>query len=46
MFQFFWKEKIEQTVAFEDIDGKVQLRGISGVDGDLNPYLVTRTNFA
>jgi len=42
----FWKEKIEQTVAFEEIDGKVQLKGISGVDGEPNPYLVTRTNFA
>ena len=41
-----WQEKIEQTVAFEDIDGKVQLKGISGIDGEPNPYLVTRTNFA
>lgn len=41
-----WQEKIEQTVAFEDIDGKVQLKGISGIDGEHNPYLVTRTNFA
>ena len=44
--QIFWPEKIEQTVAFEDIDGNVQLKGISGIDGDPNPYLVTRTNFA
>jgi hypothetical protein len=44
--QIFWPEKIEQTVAFEDIDGKVQLKGISGIDGEPNPYLVTRTNFA
>ncbi len=41
-----WQEKIEQTVAFEDIDGNVQLKGISGIDGDPNPHLVTRTNFA
>ena len=41
-----WQEKIEQTVAFEDIDGNVQLKGISGIDGEPNPYLVTRTNFA
>ena len=41
----FWKERIEQTVAFEEIDGNVQLKGISGVDGEPNPYLVTRTNF-
>ena len=42
----FWQERVEQTVAFEDVDGKVQLKGISGVDGEPNPYLVTRTNFA
>jgi hypothetical protein len=42
----FWQEKIEQTVAFEDIDGNVQLRGISGIGGEPNPYLITRTNFA
>ena len=42
----FWQEKIKQTVAFEDVDGNVQLKGISGIDGDPNPYLVTRTNFA
>jgi len=42
----FWQERVEQTVAFEEIDGKVQLKGISGVDGEPNPYLVTRTNFA
>ncbi len=41
----FWQEKIEQTVAFEDVDGNVQLRGISGIDGEPNPYIITRTNF-
>ncbi len=41
-----WQEKIEQTVAFEDIDGNVQLKGISGIGGEPNPYLVIRTNFA
>jgi hypothetical protein len=40
-----WQEKIKQTVAFEDIDGHAQLKGISGIDGEPNPYLVTRTNF-
>ena len=44
--QIFWPEKIEQTVAFEDIDGNVQLTGISGIDGEPNPHLITRTNFA
>ena len=40
-----WKEKIEQTVAFEDINGRVQLKGVLGVDGEPNPHIVTRTNF-
>jgi hypothetical protein len=42
----FWQEKVEQTVAFEDIDEQVQLRGISGVGGEPNPHLITRTTFA
>lgn len=42
----FWPETVRQTVAFEDVDGQVQLKGISGVDGEPNPYLVTRTSFA
>ena len=37
---------VEQTVVFEDINGKVQLRGISGIAGDPNPHLITRTGFA
>ena len=42
----FWQERVEQTVAFEDVDGQVQLQGILGIDGEPNPYLITRTNFA
>jgi len=42
----FWQERVEQTVDFEEVDGKTQLQGISGVDGEPNPYLVTRTGFA
>jgi hypothetical protein len=42
----FWQEKVEQTVAFEDIEGQVQLRGIIGIDGEPNPHLLTRTSFA
>lgn len=42
----FWQERVEQTVAFEDVDGNVHLHGISGIDGDPNPYLITRTSFA
>ena len=42
----FWQERVEQTVAFEDIDDQVQLQGISGIGGGPNPYLITRTSFA
>ena len=42
----FSQERVEQTVVFEDIDGKVQIRGTSGVGGEPNPHLVTRTSFA
>jgi hypothetical protein len=42
----FWQEKVEQTVVFEEINGKVQLRGVIGVDGDPNPTLISRTGFA
>ncbi len=41
----FWTEKVEQTVVFEDIDGKVQLRAIKGVTGEPNPTLLSRTSF-
>lgn len=42
----FWQERVEQTVAFEDVDGKVHLKGISGIGGEPNPHLITRTSFA
>ncbi|NQV40451.1 MAG: hypothetical protein HQ505_07975 [Nitrosopumilus sp.] len=42
----FWQERVEQTVAFEDVNGKVQLQGIFGIAGEPNPYLITRTSFA
>lgn len=42
----FWQEKVEQTVVFKDIDGKVQLRGIVGISGEINPTLISRTGFA
>ena len=44
--EIFWQEKVEQTVVFEDIDGKVQIRGISGINGEPNPHLISRTSFA
>ena len=42
----FYPEKVEQTVSFEEIDGNVQIVGISGVKGDPNPTLLSRTSFA
>ena len=44
--EIFWQERVEQTVAFEDVDGQVQLQGISGIGGEPNPHLITRTGFA
>ena len=42
----YYQEKVEQTVMFEEIDGKVQLVGITGIKGEVNPTLLTRTSFA
>ena len=44
--EIFWTEKVEQTVVFEEIEGKVQIRGISGITGEANPHLISRTGFA
>lgn len=44
--QIFYPEKIEQTVAFHDVEGEVRLVGILGVDGKENPTLIMRTSFA
>ena len=44
--EIFWQEKVEQTIAFEDIDGKVQVVGITGITGETNPHLISRTSFA
>ncbi len=43
--QIFWPEKVEQTVAFIDIDGEVKIIGISGTAEDNNPTLIMRTSF-
>lgn len=43
--QIFWPETVRQTVSFEEINGTVQLRGISGIGGEPNPILVSRTQF-
>ena len=42
----FLTEKVEQTVAFEEIDGIVQINAIKGVQGENNPTLYSRTGFA
>jgi hypothetical protein len=44
--EIFWAETVEQTVVFEEINGEVQVRGISGVSGESNPTLLSRTSFA
>ena len=44
--EIFWAETVEQTVVFEEIDGKVQINAIKGVAEDANPTLLSRTSFA
>jgi len=44
--EIFWAETVEQTIVFEEINGEVQVRGISGVSGESNPTLLSRTSFA
>lgn len=42
----FYPEKVEQTVAFQEVDGKVKIVGKLGVIEDDNPTLIMRTSFA
>ena len=42
----FYAEKVEQTVAFQEIDGKVMLVGKLGITEGDNPTLIMRTSFA
>jgi len=42
----YYPEKVEQTVMFEEVNGQIQLVGIKGVKGEVNPTLLTRTSFA
>lgn len=44
--QIFWSERVEQTVAFVDINDEVKLIGISGTAEDNNPTLIMRTSYA
>ena len=43
--EIFLTEQVKQTVAFQDIDGKVTLVGILGTGETNNPTLVTRVSF-
>jgi hypothetical protein len=42
----FYPEKVEQTVAFQEVDGEVMLVGKLGIKEDNNPTLIMRTSFA
>ena len=42
----FYPEKVEQTVAFQEVDGKVMLVGKLGISEGNNPTLIMRTSFA
>ena len=42
----FYPEKVEQTVAFQEIDGNVMLVGKLGITEGNNPTLIMRTSFA
>lgn len=42
----FYPEKVEQTVAFQEVDGVVKLVGKLGIKEDNNPTLIMRTSFA
>jgi hypothetical protein len=44
--EIFWPEKVEQTVAFKELDDQVKLVGITGTKEDNNPTLIMRTSFA
>lgn len=44
--QIFYPEQVKQTVAFQDVDGKVRLVGLLGIDGEDNPTLIMRVGFA
>ena len=43
--EIFLTEQVKQTVAFQDVDNKVTLVGVSGTGETNNPTLVTRVSF-
>lgn len=44
--EIFYPEKVEQTIAFRDVNGEVKIVGIKGISEDNNPTLIMRTSFA
>ena len=44
--EIFWQERVEQTILFEEINGKPQISAIKGVSSENNPTLISRTSFA
>lgn len=42
----FYPEKVEQTIAFQDVNDTVKIVGIKGIGEDNNPTLIMRTSFA
>ena len=42
----FYPEKVEQTIAFQDVNDEVKIVGIKGISEDNNPTLIMRTSFA
>lgn len=44
--EIFWPEKVQQTVAFKDINDQTILVGILGTAEENNPTLIMRTSFA
>ena len=44
--EIFWQERVEQTILFEEINGKPQISAVKGVSSENNPTLISRTSFA
>ena len=38
----YYQEKVEQTVVFEEVNDTVQLVGIKGIKGEINPTLLRK----
>ena len=44
--EIFYPEKVEQTIAFRDVNGETKIVGLKGIGEDDNPTLIMRTSFA